>query len=391
MNTPNKKEFLRIVNAFLNGTASAKQHLFIKLYFDLFSSQPDSLESKSREEINNIKDRMKAKIDETITIAESRGRMNYTLYQYIGIAASLIIISVIGIYFYYPSEKQQKQNINIAAHSDLSPGSDKAILTLSNGKKINLSDAAQLNIKDEDGMIIKKTDDGKLVYQTSDVKSLKTEAIYNTIETPRGGQYQLILPDDTKVWLNSGSSLRYPLAFNGKQRIVDLKGEAYFEVTKNKTKSFKVVTLNQDVTVLGTHFNINAYDNEPLTKTTLLEGSVRVGNTSSSANIMLKPGQAAMLSNNKPISFTLSNVDTDEAVAWQNGYFMFNDEPLESILRKVSRWYDVDIEYTTTAFNRETFSGTISKYSNASQVLRKIELTGSVHFSINGRRIKVMR
>jgi len=214
---------------------------------------------------------------------------------------------------------------------------------------------------------------------------------YNSIATPKGGQYQIILPDGTRVWLNAASVLKYPVAFTSTARKVELTGEAYFEVAKNKAKPFIIHTAKQEVTVLGTHFNINAYADEPNTRTSLLEGSVKVAKLNDAASVMIKPGQAALVGDPGSASrIQIASIDPDEAVAWKNGYFMFDSENLESILRKVARWYDVDITWQSRNSAQKEFSGTISKYSNASQVLKKLELTEAVHFKIEGRKIIVL-
>ncbi|MGY0036944.1 FecR family protein [Pedobacter sp. NJ-S-72] len=211
------------------------------------------------------------------------------------------------------------------------------------------------------------------------------------METPKGGQYQLVLPDGTKVWLNAASSLRYPVAFQGNERKVELTGEAYFEVAKDKTRPFEVYSNNQVVQVLGTHFNINAYSNEPFVSTTLLEGSVKVTNSLTNAQKIIRPGQQSLISKDGQAGIEVKNMDLDEAVAWKNGYFMFNEEELESILKKVSRWYNVDVQYEQEELKHQLFSGTLSKYSNVSQVLKKLEMLQSIHFKIEGRKIIVTK
>lgn len=384
MNTPNKKEFLRLVDAYLAGKASAKQSATVEQYFDLFSTEPDILDTLDRKAIREIHDRLKSGIDSRI---ESKERSRFVLnWKYTSVAAAILFIASIGIYFYRSDQGQLKPfSKKTTMLSDIAPGSNKAILTLANGSKVSLTDAKVGEIASQFGASIHKTKDGDLVY-TSPGSGLK-ELAYNSVETPRGGQYQLTLPDGTKVWLNAASSLRYPIAFTGHERQVELTGEGYFEVAKNKAKPFKVYTDRQIVEVLGTHFDINAYSDESSTRTSLVEGSVSVSNLRSGDKIKIRPGQQSIVSSN----IIIKNIDVDEAVAWKNGYFMFDEEPLGSILRKVSRWYDVDIEYQNADLGRKLyFSGTLSRYSNVSKVLKKLELTESVHFKIEGRKIIVL-
>jgi len=196
----------------------------------------------------------------------------------------------------------------------------------------------------------------------------------------------VVLSDGSKVWINSASSLRYPTAFTGNERKVELTGEAYFEVAHNPAKPFRVASRNQTVEVLGTHFNINAYDDEPAIKTTLLEGKVKVTAANNEVRF-LQPGQQSALSTG---AFTVSAVETDEAVAWKNGQFMFENDNIQYIMRTLSRWYDVDVEYSG-AIPDDTFGGGTSRFKNVSEVLNVLQLTGKVHFKIEGRKIIVSK
>jgi ferric-dicitrate binding protein FerR (iron transport regulator) len=207
----------------------------------------------------------------------------------------------------------------------------------------------------------------------------------NTLTTPRGGQYEVMLPDGTKVWLNSASSLTYPVTFAGKERRVELTGEAYFEVAKNTSSPFFVKTSGQTVKVLGTHFNINSYEDEKCVKTTLLEGSVVITSDGNKQAVNLKPGQQSV---NKAASFDVINeADIDEAVAWKNGKFLFRNTDLQTVMRQLSRWYDVDVEYQGTIAERH-YRGRISRNVPVSQVFEILKTSG-INFIINGRTIIV--
>lgn len=296
------------------------------------------------------------------------------LWVRIAAAASILLCCSVGLYFYRYHHSKPTETAQLSKN-DIAPGSNKAILTLSGGQKIILNNAKTGQIALQGATKIKKTADGQVVYQAGENNN--TTVTYNTMTTPRGGQHWVILADGSKVLLNAASSLTYPTAFNGKERKVTLTGEAYFEVMHNDKQPFIVLSNNQQVQDIGTHFNINAYGDEPATITTLIEGAVKVNNT------LLKPGQQSILQGN---AIDVKQADVEATLAWKNGLFIFDDEPLESIMRKVSRWYDVDITYDTADKNK-AYWGSISRYDNVSKVLAELELTGGVHFSIEGRRI----
>ncbi|WP_316804566.1 FecR domain-containing protein [Pedobacter nototheniae] len=315
------------------------------------------------------------------------------------IAAAAVVLFFIGFVIYsqlnknLPNLQQVKNEVK-----EISPGGNKATLTLADGSKISLTDATDGVIAQEAGISITKTSKGELIYTIAPATEKENKNLYNTIETPRGGQYQVNLPDGTRVWLNAESKLKYPTAFDKKDRVVELKGEAYFEVAKRMDKSgtrvpFKVITelgngRDQEVDVLGTHFNINAYRNEPSNKTTLVEGSVRIVNLQSKNANLLKPGQQSIIQASSP-SILIKDIDAEEAVSWIDGVFSFNEENLETIMNKISRWYDVDIDYRGNRINK-VFGGRISRFNSVNEVLDMLETTGAVHFKIEGRRILVM-
>ncbi|WP_293306801.1 FecR family protein [Pedobacter sp. UBA5917] len=297
------------------------------------------------------------------------------------IAASVLVLLSVGLLFYI------SQNTKIAGQklADVAPGGNKATLILASGKKIDLSGAGNGAIADETGIKVIKTAEGKIIYDLSNTTAATNEQ-YNTIETPKGGQYQVNLADGTKVWLNAASSLRYPTHFSGNERRVELTGEGYFEVAHQKDKPFKVASAGQTVEVLGTHFNIMAYHDEPVVKTTLLQGSVRI--SMGKQQTLLKPGEQALRSGDK-ISVS-EDVDMEDVVAWKNGYFKFN-ESLEGIMSKISRWYGVEVVYETKTDPNLTYSGKISRGRNISAILKIIEFNGDVHFRIEGRKVYVTK
>lgn len=303
--------------------------------------------------------------------------------------AAAAVLVLLGAFSLYQFKVKEKAKIAVAESSiqknDIAPGGNKAVLTLANGSTIILDSAANGNLASQGNTKIIKLN-GQLAY-SADGKD--AAIVYNTITTPRGGQYELILADGSKVWLNAASSLRFPVNFTGKERKVALTGEGYFEVAKNATMPFKVdVAGKGEVEVLGTHFNINAYTDEPTINTTLLEGSVKFFTTISGEQkeVRLSPGQQAQLKLNGQINLN-DHPDMDEVMAWKNGEFQFNSADLKSIMRQIERWYDVDV-----IFNSQTdlhLSGQITRYANVSEVLRKLELTNEIHFTIEGKKIIV--
>lgn len=317
-----------------------------------------------------------------------------TKFKYSFLAAAALFLAS-GAALYVSSTKSAVHKLKKASQiaSVIKPGGNKATLTLANGKKISLTDINSGEIAEQSGICVTKTTDGQLIYTVKNPAAAglaKNEIQFNTIETPIGGQYQINLPDGTKVWLNASSSLKYPTQFTGNQRKVELTGEGYFEVSKDKKRPFTVITEQQQVQVLGTHFNVNAYKDEQAIKTTLLEGSVKVSKTAEPQNAsnskLLNPGQQATL---KQASFKVDQVDINNVVAWKNGYFTFGDEDLEVSMRKLSRWYNVDIIYQGK-FDNISFGGAISRSKSLAEVIKILELTRKMKFKIEGRRVIVM-
>ncbi|MGF7078882.1 FecR family protein [Mucilaginibacter sp. UYCu711] len=313
---------------------------------------------------------------------------NHTLFRKIGVrlAAAAILIGIIltvtlRLSFQYQPPK------NTAYKPDIAPGTNTATLTLSNGKKINLTNAVNGKLANQSGIQIIKTGSGQITYQPTAEPTGATETQTNNISTPKGGQWQLTLPDGSKVWLNSASVLTYPSTFKDqKERTVQLSGEAYFEVAKDKLHPFIVKTDQQSVTVLGTHFNINSYPDEPAVKTTLAEGRVKVSTRTGDTKFLI-PGQQAVLEKD---ALHVKEADIEEALAWKNGYFRFNDESIQSIMRKLSRWYNIDVQYVPDV-SKDGLNGKISRFKNISQVLKALEATQTVHFKVEGRRVTVLK
>lgn len=308
------------------------------------------------------------------------------------LAAAIFLITCGASLFYYQyQQKSPALTTQQLAGTDIPPGSDKAVLTLADGSKITLDQRANGIITEQKGVKVTKLADGQLSYTVEGLAAQGTNT--NTIETPAAGQYQLNLPDGTKVWLNSASSLKYPVRFNGKSRNVTLSGEAYFEVAKSKTMPFIVHTkgnrgLEQEILVLGTHFNVNAYQDNATIKTTLIEGSVEVNSAAASGlkrSALLRPGQQSVLDQNL---ISVHEADTESIIGWKNGLFVFDNHPIKEAMKQVSRWYDVEVVYQGD-FENIKVGGTISRKYTLKQTLRLLELTGKFKFKTQGRRIAV--
>jgi transmembrane sensor len=312
-----------------------------------------------------------------------------TLWRRIAIAASFIIIVSTSIFLI--SKHMDNDGVIIVNAEDVLPGKNTAILRLEDGTAIQLRD-------EQKGVVIAnaaiKYNDGSIVHIQKSAPERVANNSMLSAATPLGGTYQITLSDGTRVWLNAGSSLKFPATFTGRERRVELQGEAYFEVAKvlkPERISFIVTTDKQQVEVLGTHFNINSYIDESNTKTTLLEGSVRVSllGEKSIANhdiATLLPNQQSVVNST---GILVKQINAEEAVAWKNGYFDFNEEKLESIMNKISRWYDVTVIYENPALKEQTFTGNISKFTKVSEVLKKLALSKVLQFKIDRRKIIV--
>ncbi|MDT3401047.1 FecR family protein [Mucilaginibacter terrae] len=295
-------------------------------------------------------------------------------------AATLALFAVgFSIYLLKPNRPITK---NFAYH--IKPGSNKAILTLANGLKVNLNDVRNGFITKQDGITIEKATNGLVQYKQHGKFASVALNQLNTVSTPNGGQWQINLPDGTHVWLNSASSLTYPISFDRlPNRKVKITGEAYFEVAKDKSHPFIVEAGNQFVKVLGTHFNINSYPNEPTLKTTLIEGSVQISTTQK--EVILKPGEQAKVSKGK---ISIAKIDTEPVIAWKDGDFIFKDIDFKTTMRQISRWYDVEVIYKTEPVSF-TPGGWVSRSKDINTVLKIMESTEHVHFKVDGRRIVV--
>ncbi|MDR6783390.1 transmembrane sensor [Pedobacter africanus] len=304
------------------------------------------------------------------------------LWPRIAVAVTILITVSVGLILYLNNGMQNSIN-QVSYSSDIAPGKHGATLTLANGRRIRLNDAGNGEIANEGGMILTKTADGQLVYEIKDANGFPEKI--NTLNTAKGETYILTLPDKSKVWLNAASRLTYSttLKVRGVRR-VKLEGEAYFEIAKDKIHPFVVESRGQQVEVLGTHFNVNAYNDEPIIATTLLEGSVKVIDGANKQ--ILKPGEQA-LNNSQKIK--VEKVNIESITDWKDGEFSFNYVDFKTAMRKIERWYNVEFIYDPSLPAEMQTGGWISRNNNLSSVLKLIESSGLVHFRIDGRKIYV--
>jgi len=308
------------------------------------------------------------------------------------ISAAACVLILLGLGgFYLVRNNVTKNELTATTHHDIPPGQNKAVLALANGQKIYITGIKKGIIYRQGALQVTRNNNGVLAYTIN--KSLiapgnadnQGPAKYNTLSTPRGGQSSITLADGTVAYLDAQSSVRFPVDFSkSKERRVEVTGQVYFDVRHNASKPFRVDVKGQTIEDIGTVFNINAYDDEPVIKTTLISGGIKITRGNSTAT--LRPGQQAITVADKT-NIRVKETDTEEVTAWKNGYFLFNNEKLESIMRKISRWYDVDIVYPQDQNTNVEYWGSITRYDNVSKVLKMLEITGDVKFRIEGKKI----
>lgn len=371
--------FLKLVDNYLAGIASPEEQALLEEYYKRLEASGTTELSPQEEEI--LKAAMYSKIrNELVAIPAPVVPMRRRIFIRIAAVAATLLLLVIGYRMFMNTDKDagklvaQKDPSSIL---DLPPGKDAAVLTFDDGKQIIL-DSTTGTISKHDGATIINAK-GLVTYSSTD----KNEIAWHTIATSRGNQYQLVLSDGSKVFLNSASNLRFPSSFSGSTREVELtSGEAYFDIAKDAAKPFHVKTREMTVEVTGTHFNINAYSDEGPVATTLIEGMVSVNRGTESVNI--KPGQQAVFKNN---NFLIAHPDINKVIAWRTGFFDFDKMEISAIMRQISRWYDVDVVYEGK-ITTEKFGGRISKQLPLSKVLNLLEENG-VKFSLEGKRLVV--
>lgn len=377
MKKHNAKE---LISKYAQGATSPEEDLLVEQWFNQELQQAGP--APDAERIEQASQRVKAALLAHINARKAPARIS-RLWPRLAIAATVLIVVATGVWFAYrPTLKEQQQTAYQIPN--IAPATNKAVLTLANGKQITLASAQNGQLATQNGITVSKTADGELNYQGA---TASAEVNYNMVSIPRGGrQYHLVLADGSNVWLNAASSIRYPTAFNARERVVELSGEAYFEVAHQSAHPFKVKSKQQMVEVLGTHFNVNAYDDEPALKTTLLQGRVKVSRGDDQF-VVLQPGQQASVgADNYNLGINVNNADTEQVMAWKNDEFNFDNTDVPTMLRQISRWYDVDIEYRGHNTDKLRLSGTFSRNMNAANAFRLLQFSG-LKLRSEGRKI----
>jgi len=363
-----------LAEKWLAGNITPEEQAIFDKWYDAQPEQIPTVEASSREEfrelmLRQIKSERSNKKNKRSSLVIKRSWLAATIAACILIAFGL---------FRYLGRQNEKMDSSIRIAQMVQPGGNKALLTLSNGHTISLDEAQKGLLFSEGSVTVSKSESDLLIYKPN---GQITEAArsYNTLSTPRGGKFSIVLPDGTKVWLNASSSIRYPTVFTGGERKVTLTGEAYFEVVHNERMPFSVQIGKVTVADLGTHFVINGYENEPQLKVSLLEGAVKViaGKTLNSK--VLQPGQQAQLDQNGLIK-VVNNADIQGEIAWKNGLFNFSGSDLKSIMRQLERWYNIQVEYPPN-LPEYHFGGQTYMNVSLSEVLKVLELNG-IHFKI---------
>ncbi|SJZ84070.1 FecR family protein [Sediminibacterium ginsengisoli] len=387
-----------LIGKYLKGTISPEEMAELEVWVNETEGSVEFMREvtnaeKLQQEIDsydqiNLDEKWERLVEKAL-VRERANKKRIAGFTWLNVAAVVIVLLVGGFLLYQPKETGlvNVKNGQAMIDNDVAPGTRKAELILSDGSVVELNGKVKSNLSD-DGTSIQNGVSG-LKYEASEGNA----QVLNTLKIPRGGEFQVTLPDDTKVWLNSGSTLTYPIRFPGKERRVQLSGEAYFEVKalhagSNKSRvPFVVEVDGAEVQVLGTHFNVQAYPSEKMIKTTLLEGSVKVRNEI--ADLLIKPGERALL----PVAGgrgTIEHADSEAAVAWKNGLFLFSNTSLKEVMEQISRWYDIDVNYNSDFQFPKYFTGEIRRDTPMSKLLEMIEMTGIAKFKLDQRTVTVL-
>lgn len=387
-----KRQFIQILRRYVEGKSTEEEGRLIETYYDLLlaKSKLESIKNgkRSKKPEKELLDRIWGEIH-----GKEGAKIKIAAWRKVWKAAAIIIVLLGTGAVIYTLKNREERSVTAAGSADkaatIKPGGNIAILTLANGKKVLLDSMPKGSLVQQGNISVIKLNNGQLAYQVAASDSrINGQVDYNTLSTPRGGQYEIVLPDGTKVWLNAASSLHYPVAFTGKTRTVGIKGEGYFEVAPDPQKPFIVkVGDREKIEVLGTRFNVNAYPDEGRIRTTLQDGSIRV--TGNRKSVLLKPSEAVGL-DRETGDMDVDKVNVNTVIAWKNGLFYFDNTNIKEIMSQISRWYNVSIAYDTENLEHKIYSGTLPRYSEVTALLKMLELTGTVHFKIEGRTITVL-
>lgn len=382
----NLKYLQQLAKKVIAGKATEEEKLFLEEYYNAFEKHPDIETELSAEDLNELQQVVLQKIHHQTTdttIPQIGGRQ---IWRWIA-AAILLIVTGSSLYIFKDRKPATVLNVTPKTTDDILPGSNKATLTLNNGSTILLDDAATGSLGTQGNIEISKTADDRLVYTKAKKPNSSSEKIeYNTVTTPRGGQYQIMLPDGTKVWLNAASSIHFPTSFAQQQRLVSITGEVYFEVARDSQRPFIVSSGNTTVQVLGTHFNIMGYDNEDVLKATLVEGSIKI--STENKTVLLHPGEQIQVGKEK--FKHVKNADVDAELAWKNGLFYFKDAGIQTIMKQVERWYDITVKFEGDLPEKQ-FNGKIPRNVTLAELMEILSFYDDMQSYIDGTTITIKR
>lgn len=374
------QKLIELLDNYLNNRCSPKERELVEKWFELHGDNVDFIGQLNAMDQKNYTDKIFNDIVKTINSNNKSKRRRHSIEA---IAGAFILIALAGIFlfkYHFFKVKDKEEIITASKKISIPPGTNGAILILGNGNKITLDSTDSHNITAQTAGQFKKDGDSLLMYAHAEKRAPTTKNnIYNTLITPAGKQYSLLLPDGSKVWLNASSYIKFPTVFSGNQRMVEIGGEAYFEIVHNASKPFRVSVGGQVIEDIGTIFDVNAYQDEPDIKATLVSGSIKIN------NVRLKPDQQAIIQSGK---LKVVNVDAANVTAWRNGYFTFDNTSLEELMRQISRWYNVKVEYEGVIPDLH-FGGGITRHCDAAQVLSILEQS-NIHFKIENKKIVVM-
>ena len=383
------ENLIHAINKYLEGTATPEEKAEVNRWYNSFNDEVVEISSNSLDMKEQIDTRLKLLLKEMMHNSYGKEIKVYPVRRTLLIravaAAAIIFIISIGSYFFLQSrtEIQVAKKAN-RAEGDIARFENKVMLTLQDGSKISLTDAAKGEVIRQDGFTITKTADGQFTYKVLSLSGVEvSHSALNKIVTPKGSQIQVKFPDGTQIWINASSSFQFPVLFANNEFSTELNGEAYFEVSPNKSRKFRVRSGMQVTEVLGTRFNIKAYGNEPFINTTLFEGSILVTDLANNYSQILKPGQQSTL--NKTLR--VSDAEVQDALAWTEGYFHFNNADIKSVMQDLERWYGITVRYEGE-LSKQKFEGAIDKKLSLQQVLGILEKS-EVHFKVKGKEVTV--
>ncbi|MBB6239473.1 ferric-dicitrate binding protein FerR (iron transport regulator) [Pedobacter sp. AK013] len=378
-----------LLKKYLSGDCTISEIEQVNQWFDSMDTVPEDLVGLSADQRKLVEDKIFERIllnigtkgqQKIIPIRKKSVRISTVLWA---AASFILVLGAVLIWRYHSQQRQQDQTAKLHQAVHIKPGGNRAVLTLDDGSSVVLTEAKIGALANQQNTSVVKTAEGELSYEMHN-GSASAKISYNKITTPLGGKYSVVLPDGTKAWLNAKSSLQFPTAFTGAERVVQMTGEVYFEVAKNPDQPFKVQSGGTEIKVLGTHFNVMAYGDEAAQKTTLIEGSIHL--SSGKFSQLLKPGQQALVD---PYGIRLNNnCDMEAVMAWRNDLFIFKDMEIKEIARQLARWYDVQVVFRGTP-SKISYTGTISKDVELSELLSMLQFTG-LKYELNGHQLTII-